>query len=203
MYEELNFQKLNLWAEIAQSCSWWLPFEHVIFASNRPLEIHKDQRTRLHNLNDMAVRFRDGWGLYAIHGVRVPAKYIETHSSKIDPAEVLKESNAQVRMAVISKIGFTQVLGKLSYKVVSKAPNPRLAERENELIEFNLGNNVLVRGLHLSWRETSGEEKETVIPVWRTREQFGADSPDDIDDCEQIRRWVMRLPKNAEIVEEM
>ncbi len=138
-----------------------------------------------------------------LHGVSVPTKYIETLSAKIDPTEVLKEPNAQVRMAVISKVGFARMLGKLPHKKISEAPNRRGVQRNDELIEFDLGGNNLVRGLHVWWKEKSGEEKETVIPVWRIKDQFGPDCPDNIDDVEQVRRWMMRLPRNAEIVEEV
>ena len=188
---------------IAQCCGWWWPYQGVVLLTERPIALHRDRMGRLHNANSLAIEYGDGWGVYAIHGVRVPGKYIETHSSKIDPAEVLKESNAQIRMAVISKIGFAQMLGKLPHKIISRAVNPRLRERNNELIEFALGNGMQVRGLHLFWKENSGEEKETVIPVWRTKEQFGEDTPDDINDCEAVRRWVMGLPKEAVIVEEI
>ena len=80
--------------------------------------------------------------------------------------------------------------------------NRRGVARNDELIEFDIGGNRM-RGLHLFWLEKTGEEKETMIPVWRTKEQFGGDCPENINDCEQIRRWVMRLPQNAEIVEEV
>ena len=151
----------------------------------------------------MAVKFRDGWGLYAIHGVLVPGKYIETPVDQLALAEILTEQNAQVRMAVISRVGFARLMGKIPHKVISTSPNRRgLTEKKDELLEFDLGN-LLVRGLHLAWREKSGEDKETVIPVWRTKEQFGPNCPDNINDCEQVRRWVMGLNKNAEIVTEI
>ena len=212
IYSSQSQEILNLWADLSRSMGWWFPYKNLVICCERQKEIHVELAKRmiggmlayrLHNECGPALRFADGWSVYALHGVRVPPKYVLIPADKIDSAEILKEPNAQVRMAVISKVGFARILGKMPHKVISTNPNMRGLERSDELIEFNLGDGNTVRGLHVLWREKSGEEKENVIPVWRTREQFGEDCPDNINDCEQVRRWVMRLPKDAEIVEEV
>ena len=202
-YSRDQVSKLSEWEAEAAACHWWFPYTGAILVSDRHREVHFDSRRRLHHEKKPAIVYSDGWGVYAIHGVRVPEQYISAPADKIDPINVMNETNAQVRMAVISKIGFVRMLGKLPHKIISTNSNTRGLERSDELIEFNLGNETRVRGLHVWWREKSGEEKENVIPVWRTREQFGEDCPEDIDDCEAVRRWVMRLPKDAEIAEEV
>ena len=140
----------------------------------------------------MACGYPDGWGVYALHGVRVPEKYVLTPADKMDPADVLKEQNAQVRMAVINKIGFARMLGKLPHKVVSEQVG-------NSLIEFDL-NGQPIRALHLRWAVKGGEAEETVLPVWRTKEEFGQYGPDDPDDFEQVRRWTLGVGKNDTII---
>jgi hypothetical protein len=45
-------------------------------------------------------------------------------------------------------------------------------------------------------------KKETVLPVPRTKEQFGYDYPDNINDCEQVRRWTLSWPKDVAVVAE-
>jgi hypothetical protein len=127
----------------------------------------------------------------------VPEKYIETPADQIDFAEVIKEPNAAVRMAVIEKFGFRRLMDTVKYKLVSTAEG-------NSLIEFRLAgpenscwNNTLrFRALHLKWRDKT-EEKETVLPVPRLARQFGADCPENINDCEQVRRWTLGWPKDA------
>ena len=49
---------LNIWDEISKSCFWFWPLEKHCFVSDRPLEIHKDERGQLHNMNGPAIRFR-------------------------------------------------------------------------------------------------------------------------------------------------
>ncbi len=184
-YQKDKSEVLDLWAEIAESCMWFWPYDDVCIISNRPSTVRMDQRDRIHDYNLPCVEFRDGWKVYAIHGVRVPEKYILTQIEKINPSEVLKESNAEVRTAVIKKCGFGHFRKHLKSKIVSSSNN-------NELIEFDLGDSMIVRGLLVRWTDKH-DSKETILPVPRTREQFQStgDIPDDINDCEQVRKWTV------------
>ncbi len=58
-----------------------------------------------------------------------------------------------------------------------------------------------LRVLHLAWQDKTGL-KETILPVPRTKRQFGRDCPDNINDCEQVRRWTLGWPKDVEILAE-
>ncbi len=167
----------------------------------RPSAIRLDDRRRPHCLDGPAIQYRDGTGAYAIHGVPVPQKYIETPADQINLADLLQERNAEVRMAVFSKVGFAQLLNKVPHQVVSRANG-------NALIEFKMEDRYLAerfRVLHLKWEDKTGS-KETVIPVPRTRVDFGPDFPAGreriINDCEQVRRWTLGWPKDVEILAE-
>jgi hypothetical protein len=48
----------------------------------------------------------------------------------------------------------------------------------------------------MQWCDKTGD-KETVLPVPRFARQFGDDCPEDVDDCEQVRRWTLRWPKEV------
>jgi hypothetical protein len=56
------------------------------------------------------------------------------------------------------------------------------------LIEFRIKGVQFLRALHIRWQDKTGQ-KETVIPVPSRRSEFGPDCPEDIDNCEQVRRW--------------
>jgi hypothetical protein len=179
--------------QITKCCGWWWPYRGLAILTERPCSISRDSRGRLHNENALALEYPDGWGIYAIHGIQVPKKYIETPADLIDPTEVLRERNAEIRAVVISKIGFQRLFRKLKYRLISKANG-------NSLIEFRV-RDLTVRGLHLVWVDKHGK-KETVLPVPRTKEQFGYDYPDNINDCEQVRRWTLSWPKDVAVVAE-
>jgi len=196
-------EKLSgLWL-IAKNANWFLPHEKICWVCERPNLLNRDERGRLHSFDKPALSYPDGWALHYIHGVRVPEKYILTPAEKIDPAEVLAERNAEVRMAVISKIGFQRIADKLKGKVISSVKSTRAKEGNNELVEFEL-DRATVRCLRLVWDEKTENGKQTIIPVPRTREQFerAGGAPDNIDDVEQVRRWTMGLTSKDVIVAE-
>jgi hypothetical protein len=101
---------LDLLEEIGHACSWWYPREGLVIACDRPAVIQMEEHParpgtyRLHATDGPAVRWRDGWTLYAWHGVRVPAALIET-PSQITRADLLAERNAEVRRAMMERLG--------------------------------------------------------------------------------------------------
>ena len=177
-------QKLSGIEKITKNGGWWLPHKNICWCSERHNTLLRDDQGRLHSSNKPALSYPDGFSIYAIHGVRVPEKYILTQAENINVEDVLKESNAEVRMAVISKVGFQKFKEKIPHIVVS-------AKHNNELLEFELGDEK-VRGLLVRWTDKFAD-KQTILPVPKTREEFlqwrgdEDDLPDDINDCEQVR----------------
>jgi len=103
-------QDLTGLMRIVSSCGFcWLGERKVGFFE-RPAILQVDDRRRPHSVDGPAIQYRDGLRVYAIHGVPVPRKYIEIPAEQIDLVEVLQEENAEVRMAVISKVGFKRLL---------------------------------------------------------------------------------------------
>ena len=157
-----------------------------------------DAQERIHDYDKPCVEFRDGWKIYAIHGSHVPEKYILTPKDQIDPKEVLKETNSEVRMAVIKKCGFEHFKKHLPTQTISQCSSA-------DLLEFDLGE-AKVRGLLVKWDDKFEKNKQTIIPVPTTHEQFaGVDKdciPENINDAEQVRRWTLGLDNKAELVQE-
>ena len=188
--QELGIESCNRLTplmKLSEYCGWWWPFEGAVIMTEKPCEIHRDEMNRLHNTNGLALKYSDGWGVPALHGVRVPEKYVTTKPDEINIEEVLKEDSAEVRMAVLGKIGLTNALGKIPHKIID-------SKNGNDLIEFTIEGEP-VRGLLLRWTDMYSS-KTTVIPVPRTEEEFKDafcdsefpdDFPDDVDDCEQVR----------------
>ena len=61
---------------VARTAGWWWAFSDVAVLTERPTALHRDAAGRLHNPDGMALQYPDGWGIHALHGVRVPT---ETH----------------------------------------------------------------------------------------------------------------------------
>ena len=66
-----------------------------------------------------AVAYPDGWTIYAIHGVRVPADIIE-HPEKITAARVRDEPNAEIRRVMLSRFGEARYLQEIGAKLIQQ-----------------------------------------------------------------------------------
>jgi hypothetical protein len=97
-------QKLTgLWL-IARNAGWFLPHGKICWISERHNILRRDDRGRLHCENGPALSYPDGWNIYAVHGVRVPARIIEQPGS-LTIAEIEKESNTEIRRVMIERYG--------------------------------------------------------------------------------------------------
>ena len=186
---------MRSWLYVVASCKGIYTMDRGIIFMETPEVIRADDENGwLHFEGGPALRFRDGHEYHFLHGVRVPERYVFARSDEITLPEVLAERNAEVRMTLISRMGFDKLLGTVRHWTISEANG-------NRLIEFRVKGTHFLRALHLKWRDKTGD-KETVIPVPSKRSYFGADCPDDIDDCEQVRRWTLGWPKEALAVAE-
>lgn len=77
--------------------------------SDHPMEIHLDDRRRLHRLDGPALVYRDGWSVYAIHGVAVPPEIVENPST-ITVDRIDSESNVEIRRVLIERYGIRRYM---------------------------------------------------------------------------------------------
>ena len=94
--------KFSIEQDLAESCGWVWWHENVLAISDRPAVINRDARGRLHCEDGPAIAYRDGWKLYYIHGVNIPADIIENPES-LTVQRIEAEANAEVRRVMIEK----------------------------------------------------------------------------------------------------
>lgn len=70
----------------------------------KPVHAKRDEQGLLHAEDGMCLRYRDGWGLYAWHGCRVPEKVI-LHPEHVTPEDWLQQKNEGVRRAIQERMG--------------------------------------------------------------------------------------------------
>ena len=189
---------------LAENCFafWQLDGEFIVCA--KP-ELSLDFRYRLHSDTGLAVQFPSGNGFHALRGVKVDDRYL---TQPVTGKDLLNERNAQVRMVLLEKYG-AKMLDDLPHKVVSKKDDGRkwlnFESSWIRLIEMTWDGYEKIRMLHLKWKDKDGKRHETLIHVPATAREFqrlGQKPPDDIDDCEEMRRWVMRLNPEDMLVKE-
>ena len=96
--------------------------------SDRPEFIHRDEQNRPHSLTGPFCRWRDGWSLYYVHGVRVPTFVIES-PEMITVAHVDREENAEVRRVMIERFGGGRSAGG-GPEAYLKATNAKVIDHE-------------------------------------------------------------------------
>lgn len=119
--------------EIAETCGLVWFSSAVAAISDRPECINLDAEGRLHCETGPAIRYPDGWSLYAWHGTVLPERWIMERAT-IDPTEILREENVELRAAGAACIGWPRMLTALDYKIIDADPDPM----HGELIELRL-----------------------------------------------------------------
>jgi hypothetical protein len=106
--------------KVGKSAHWWWAMEDIAIISDRPCELYRDDNGRMHNDSGMSIKYRDGWGFYVWHGIRVPEWVIMDPTIK----RIQKESNTEVRRCAIENFGWDRYLDELGVKPVSVEDDP-------------------------------------------------------------------------------
>lgn len=85
--------------------------------TDRPDTLHRDDRGRLHHETGPALRYRDGWAIYSMHGVCVPERVIMDPSS-LTLDEIREEQNAEVKRIMREQYGEGRYLADIGAAVV-------------------------------------------------------------------------------------
>ena len=93
-----------------------LPYENIVFASRRPVEIHWQDGV-LHNENGPAVLYADNWNVYSIEGVRVDQQIVESPETQ-SLADIDDEKNEERKRIRISRYGWHRYLEEVSATVL-------------------------------------------------------------------------------------
>src|SRR5215475_9643883 len=99
LWQEPSQPLLGLWT-IARHASWIVAHENICWLSEHPDLIRTDARGRLHSADGPAVRYPDGWCVYAWKGVEIPAGLIE-QSQQISPASIAATFDPALRNCMI------------------------------------------------------------------------------------------------------
>ncbi len=112
MHDVKQLAKLKWWIDLSKSCGWWEPYEGIVFACERPLKQSVDELGRLHCEDGPAIVCRDGWLVYAIHNIRVPADIVE-HPELITAEQIKAEKNAEIRRVMMQRFGFDRYVKEI------------------------------------------------------------------------------------------
>ncbi|WP_370947121.1 DUF6745 domain-containing protein [Amycolatopsis sp. cg5] len=122
-----DIEQLGLWAAIVRSCGWWWPREDLCVLSERPVVLHAEPisdalngEVSLHSETGPALVYRDGFGVHAWRGTRVPWWVIEDPIAE----RISAERNIEVRRCAIERIGWAEYIEQAGLALVSQASDP-------------------------------------------------------------------------------
>lgn len=124
-------QKMVAYMDLAQSANWIYPYRNICIVSDRP-DIVALKNGRIHSDIGPAIRYRDGFSVYGLNGVRVQEWIVETPADAMDPARVLALTNVEERLQAIKKMGAHKIIKELNGRSISRKGD------EYELFEITL-----------------------------------------------------------------
>ncbi|MDA0633283.1 hypothetical protein OUY22_07605 [Nonomuraea sp. MCN248] len=145
VFSRAQERQARLWAAVARSCGWWWPRRDLCVLSERPAELRTEVcgergEVRPHHGGGPAVRFADGWDVYAWHGTRVPCWVITDPSVE----RISRERNVEVRRCAIERLGWGAYLDRAGLRLVAAAPDPGNPGSELRLYDVHTGTRVLL-----------------------------------------------------------
>ncbi len=143
----------------------------------KPCVLKRDEQGRLHSASGMCMQYRDGWGFYAWHGVRVPERLI-LHPESITKEEWLHESNLEIRRVMQERLGNERFVALVGGKCIHIG-------KRGKLVEIDLGDDPERVACYVHVRDSS-TEREYYLRV-----------PPTISDADEGVAWTFGLSKES------
>jgi hypothetical protein len=191
----------DLWARVepiegAERTAWaWWPQKHYVVVCDRPSTINREQLAesgwnshRLHCDTGPAVQFRDGYAVWAIHGVRV-TEQIVMHPETITVDDIWAETNAEVRRVMIDQLGWDQFINLAALKLVDEQDDP--GNPGCTIALYDVPAKVYDEPVRVILVTNASPERDG------TRRRFGITVPANIDDAVAAAAWTFQLSRDT------
>jgi len=146
---------------------WWWPYEGFVVLTERPIVLSRDPEGRLHSTTGQAIGYSDGWGIWALHGVRVQ-QWIVEQPELITPEQILAEPNQEVRRVMVEQMpdGWPAFVDAAKLKLLDECPDPGNAPHTVRLyaLPAALGSHKLII-VHNATIERNGDRRLYGITV--------------------------------------
>ena len=102
--KEYNPQIFKLYKSIHENYSGIIPFRSICLVLNRPRKILLDNQNRLHAEGEAAIKYADGFKIYAHHGLALPEKYGKILPSEWKNEWLLTENDHRLKKILIQEL---------------------------------------------------------------------------------------------------
>ncbi len=136
--------RAKAYRDSCEQCCWWWPRQGIVVMCERPGTINRDAQGRLHSTTGPAIGWR-GWGVYAVHGIRLPAWLIE-EPARLTVDAIHQETNAEIRRVMIELYGLDRYVRDAQFEVldtdVDPVGQPRRLLRRDDVMVVELTNST-------------------------------------------------------------
>jgi hypothetical protein len=101
---------------------------HVAILQRQPRILRRNTAGVLHRDGGPAIRYRDGFAVWALNGLRVPRWLARTPATQLDPRRVLRIRNADTRREFVRKVGIERVCYATRARTIDRQGNYELLQ---------------------------------------------------------------------------
>jgi hypothetical protein len=112
---------LESWLTLGRYISYNIPLKGAFIYSKYPVNIYRDSDNNLHNEHGLAIEYEDGWGFYALHGVRLDKELWDRILSKsMSFEDALNIENIEYRRLALEYLDPDSLLEGANAKLIHK-----------------------------------------------------------------------------------
>jgi hypothetical protein len=102
--------------ETMSLCGQWWPTDRICFMVDRPIAVHVDHQMNAHRLNEPAISFADGWGVYCLRNLPVSESVAQGHFTWQD---IDSERNSEMRRVMTEVYGLERYVNDCGIQPVA------------------------------------------------------------------------------------
>lgn len=159
-------------------------YDTTCYVCRKPNSVNKNTNKQLHCENGPAMKWRDGYSIYALNGIIVPKEIVTTPAEMLDPNLILNEQNVDIQREIIKKIGADIVLKKLNAKALDIWIDPN-TNCKYELMRLKAGE---LDRIYLYYEHASIPGYFYAMPV-----------PPECSKAMHARAWILGLIERGEL----
>lgn len=163
---------LQPWLKLARTCGWWAPYDEVCILTHRHTEVHLDDQQRLSNNKGLAVKYRDGSGIWVIDGLAVDEQIVMRPETQT-LSQMENESNADIKAVRIAQYGWSRYIEEAGAEVLDKQRNDvegtlevlcKLKDGSHKLLTTCAKGITVVIGVS-DWCQTCEQVRDWLSPI--------------------------------------
>lgn len=114
-----NQEIWNTVKSLCKECPYILSFTDVCFVIEKPIELYLDKMIRLHKEGQPAVKFIDGYQIYACRGIEIPEKYGKYSYAEWETKWFFQEKDYDLKIALLRGLGYEKFSQKTDDKNIN------------------------------------------------------------------------------------